>query len=646
MFARVLAFSCLVALACPAFAQGANQTVAVSHPVDTTQFFPQIRESLSSRAFSVKQGALIPEPASAPNRLVAGQIFGQSTLFAGERFPGISQSGLTPGDPDISVGFNHIVEVINSQIAFYTKTGTLQLQQSAQTFFAGMGAFNFQFDPKVSYDRFHDRFVLVFLERDTSTGPVSKILVAVSDDGNPNGTWHRYRIEARMNIGGNEYWMDYPGLGYNKDAYVVNGNMFPFSGGSFGGVQFIVMPSAPMLSGGAVTVTSLLHSSGASAQAADTNDPGQADVIAVSRSGNTAVRVYAIQNLTSTPTFTSTLVTVPTNSGPAGDAESTSGRFLDTIDGRVFNAVVRNGRLLTGHTIEGTTFVGCRWYELDLGAWPTSGGVTVVQAGNIQSPTFNYFFPAINKNKTGKVSVLFTRSSTTVTADFMVASRRPGDPSGTVGAPTVMKSSVGNNYTQNRWGDYFAMDVDPTDDVTFWGVHMLIAANNSWWTEILSWTVPGVTAHAPSSYAWVRGVPQSGNLASLAADDNNYLIAKMGEVPNASEPPAQLEVEAFAPSSVVYGIDLSLVAKVNTAGLVQMVEVWNFPLNRWDVVGQQGATTSETVQTLSVSGNVLNYVEPGTHRVKVKFSWIRTGATSMLQWGVSVDQAQMSINGA
>ncbi len=645
MFARVFALSCIAVLACPVLAQKPKQTTVESHPIDTTLIFPQIQQSVSAKAFKIQQGNLILEPSSRPNSLIAGQIWGESSIHSGERFPGIVQSGLTPGDPDISVGINHIVEVINSQIAFFSKTGTLQFQQSAQTMFAGMGAFNFQFDPKVSYDRVHDRFVLVFLERDTSAGPVSKILVAVSDDGNPNGTWFRYRIEALLNIGGNNYWMDYPGLGYNKDAYVVNGNMFPFSAGGFGGVQFLVMPSAPMLTGGAVTVTSLRHAGGASAQAADVIDPVQPDVWAISRSGTTAVRVYAIQNLTTVPTFATTTVAVPMNNGPGGDAESTSGRFLDTIDGRVYNAVWRGGRLLAAHNIEATTFVGTRWYELDTGNWPTSGAVTLVQSGNIESPTYNYFCAAINKNGTGKISSLFTRSSTAVTADFAVSSRRPGDPLGTMGAPVIMASSIGNDYGQIRWGDYYGIDVDPTDDVTFWGVHMLVAANNSWFTEILSWTVPGVTVHAPTSLNWVRGVPQSGNLASFASDDDDYNVAKAGLVLFPNEPPAQLEVEAFAPSSVVYGIDLNVIAKVNTTGLDQKVEIWKFSTSQWVTIGQKPATTSESGQPLSVSGNVLDYVEPGTHRVKVKFSWLRSGLTLVWPWTVSVDQVQWSING-
>lgn len=645
-FARNVTISALALAAASSFAQVAVQETVTSSAVDTSSFFPQVQQVLISRPFKVSQGHLgTDEQGGRPNRLRAGGLFGESSVEPGAYFPGISQVGWTPGDPDLAVGQNHIVEVINAQIAFFTKAGTPQFQQAATSFFAGMGAFSFQFDPKVSYDRVHNRFILVFLERDTSAGNVSKVLVAVSDDGDPNGTWHRYRVEAKMNIGGIDYWMDYPGLGYNKDAFLVNGNMFRFGGSGFAGVQFLVMPSAPMLSGAPVTVTSLWHSSGASAQAADVIDPNEPNCWAVSRGGDTSMRVYAIQNLLTTPTYSTTTVAVPANIAPVGDAES-NGNFLDVIDARVYNAVWRGGRILTAHNIEGTNFVASRWYELNVGTWPTSGTVSLVQSGNINSPSFNYFCPAINKNKTGKVAATFTRSSTSVTADFSLSTRKPGDPLGTLGAPSVLKSSAGNNYTQNRWGDYFCIDVDPVDDVTFWGVHMIVAANNSFTTEIMSWTVPAVVQQPANSYSWFRGTPMSGNLASLNADDGNYLVARAGFTVSPSEPPAQLVLETVSQSPIVYGIDFNVVAKANTPGLDQRVEAWNFVTGQWTVIGQTGATTGDSSQFVSVGGNVQQYVEAGTGRIRVKVSWFRTGLTLLWPWSVSVDQAQFSINGA
>jgi hypothetical protein len=175
---------------------------------------------------------------------------------------------------------------------------------------------------------------------------------------------------------------------------------------------------------------------------------------------------------------------------------------------------------------------------------------------------------------------------------------------------------------------------------------MLVAANNNWFTVIHNWTVPGVEDKAPTAFSWVRGLPMSGNLASLAADDGNYLVARSGPVFVPGEAPAQLEVDTVAPSSVVYGIDVSLVGKVNTPGLAQRAEAWNYVTGTWVLLGQLAPGSFDGTQTVAFPGNAANYLEPGTNRVKVKFSWFRTGAIIVNPWTVSVDQVKFSINSA
>ena len=45
-------------------------------------------------------------------------------------FPGISQARFTPPDPTLAVGPNHVVEMVNSEIAFFAKDGTMQFQNT------------------------------------------------------------------------------------------------------------------------------------------------------------------------------------------------------------------------------------------------------------------------------------------------------------------------------------------------------------------------------------------------------------------------------------------------------------------------------------------------------------------------------------
>ena len=495
---------------------------------DTRTLPKQIDESLSVMPKRPSNPVQPPDRIEGANDLPYGQIQKYKRVDDSGLWPAVGSTGWYPPDPDLAVGQDHVVVVVNSSIAFFTKTGTKQFQNTAGSFFTGLGAGTFIFDPKCFYDRIHNRYVLVFLEQSDTT-ETSKLLVAVSDDGDPNGTWYRYRVEAKLVISGAGYWLDYPGFGYNKDAYVVSGNMFGFVSG-FGGAQFIVMPSAPMLSGQAMSAYSFRDSGGASVQMAEVIDPLKPYAYGVSRNGSSSMRIYAVSNGgTATPSVSYTNVTVPSNASPAGPAPSTNGQTLPTIDGRVFNALWRGDRLVTGHnSSSGNTVV--RWYEFNTASFPASGGVSLVQSGMISSPELHYFTPAINKNALGDISCLFTASSSTVTANIMIAARTASDANGTMGAPTVLQTSAGNNYTQNRWGDYFGVDVDPVDDRTFYGVGETVAGNNSWTTSVFSWTVsstpvnatPVVTISAPANGSTVtQGTSVTFTGSSNDSEDGN-----------------------------------------------------------------------------------------------------------------------------
>lgn len=501
----IFALLALVPLAGSGRAQGPGQLVPVQRSekaavsrLDTRTFINPIDTRLTVKPPRPANPTEPPDFVFQSNNLPVGRVL--PLLGRQERgglWPAVGATGWYPPDPDLAVGSNHVVAVVNSSIAFFTKSGTKQFQQTAGSFFSGLAVDTFIFDPKCFYDRVHDRFVLVFLEQDDAT-QLSKLLLAVSDDGDPNGTWYRYRIESKLTYNGSTYWLDYPGFGYNKDAYVVSGNMFGFVSG-FAGAQFVVIPSAPLLSGQPATSVSIHDPGSSSVQIADMMDINREVVFGASRSSSTTIKLFAIQNPgTLSPTLVSSNVTVPSNSSPTGPAPSTSGRTLSTVDGRVFNAAWRNGRLVTGHTTAVSGINAVRWYELNTSTWPESGAPSLVQAGNIASSAEHYFTPAIGINSQGAISVLFTASSSTLTADIRIASRAATDPLGAMSTPTTLESSVGNNYPDGRWGDYFGVDVDPSDDTTFWGIGESVSSTNAWRTSVFNWNVSSPTNTAPS----------------------------------------------------------------------------------------------------------------------------------------------------
>jgi len=406
-------------------------------------------------------------------------------------FPGPGFTGYFPPDCDMGVGPNHVVTVVNIRIAFYSKSGTKTFEQTMDEngFWNGVGgASEVYSDPKVYYDAVSQRWFVYMIEVNGlgSGTHKSRVLLAVSDDNNPNGNWFKYSLDALITVGGNELWMDYPTVGMNKDGIAIGGNMFGFSAGG-GVVQLMTVPKAPLLTGASGTVTSFQDATGGfTIQPARSWDNTNSRLYCLGRGNGGTIRVFAVNNLTSSPTLVQTTVTVPNYDFPNG-SPAAGGGTLDTLDGRLFNCWFRAGKMVAAHTVRTvnnpTNHV--RWYQFAVNNWPASGQPTLLQSGEINpAGTTHTHMPAIAMNSFGDISVIYSRSSSAIAADLVMSSRTTGDPSGTIGAPVLLKSSIGA-YNAGRWGDYFSCVVDATDDFTFWGFGMEIL-NGAWQTSVHS----------------------------------------------------------------------------------------------------------------------------------------------------------------
>lgn len=493
-----------------------SQVNVPSSDIDTRSLVPQVNETYQGDVRPPENPVTPPVFDSKKNGLPVGRVdVLAAAIKPGKKFPGITSTGWMPPDCDIAVGVNHIVEVVNSSIAFYTKSGNRDFQQTFTTFFNGVAGGSFLFDPKAFYDKVHNRFVMVALELDIAS-ETSKVLVAVSDDDDPNGVWHRYRFEAKLTVSGTSFWLDYPGFGYNQDAYVVSGNMFGFISG-WAGVQFLTIPSAPLLTGAPANVFSLRDENGASVQVAEAGQVTPV-VYAIGAAGSTSHRVYGITNAgTANPILTTEDVTIPNYRGPTKQAVSTNGSTLDAGDGRLINVTWNNGRLLTSHAIQHGDNVGIRWYEIQTATWPVSGALSLLQTGDITSPSHDYFFPAISHNASGGIGIIFGGSNATEPANIYAAGRLASDPIGNMGVPVKLGVSLGSEYNGGRWGDYFGTDLDPVDGVTFWSVAETVGADNDWDTQIVSFGLsPAVTSLSIAPATLVGGFSATG-VVTLAA---------------------------------------------------------------------------------------------------------------------------------
>jgi len=449
----------------------------------------------------------------------------------GTGFAAISQTEWSPPDPTLAVGPNHIVETVNSAIAFYDKNGNETFSAplgdpGSPGFFETVGAnSNFVFDPKCFYDQKTDRFVVIALER---IGDESWIDIAVSDDSDPNGIWYKYRTFSVINVGSSTYWVDYPGLGFDDNAFYVTGNLFLLDGpgSGFAGQLFRIYDKTPMLNGDPVVITDFAPDSGASLQVAQMFGPAP-QCYFVSRDSSTELRIWTINNPLTAPSVQSIAVGgLDSAFGPSQDAPNPGGGGISTLDGRLMNVHLRDDNLYTSHGIDGAPGITvARWYHMDLQGWPASGSNPVlVQQGEVSGTSGqHHYFPAIYSDRFDNVGLIMAQSSSSEFASVQVSGRAPSDPAGSMSAP--MQLAIGDTGTSGRWGDYLDIAIDPNDDTTFWIVGMY-AKSFGWQTHIDSFTIaapclPDFNGDGTLNFFDISAFLGAFNAGDSSADINN-----------------------------------------------------------------------------------------------------------------------------
>ena len=589
------------------------------HVIDTRLFPVQIDTS-TDRApkeheqpipplkFNGSTGSSVTSPLGASN---LNEIFKINA-----RYPGIGPTGWVPPDPNIACGLNYLVETVNDHVAFFSKSnGSKLFEQSFGNFFSTLNNGNtgtFLFDPKAMFDKVSGRF---FFTADNLDGNNSFIDVAVSQTSNPNGQWNLYKVSTQTFSGGSNYWLDYPSLACSTDGVALTGNMFPLGNGGFGGVQFIVLPKAPMLAGTAVTPTALLDTSEGSAQVARSWEPNQTTIYGLDLAGNSAMRVYAILNPATNPVLQYTDVSMPSFTYPEQNALSTDGHELDTLGDRILNCYQRNGHLMCGHSVQASSGDRgrsvARWEMFSINGWPASGNQPAyLQGGNIDTgPNDDDIQPAINENYLGDVSVCFTRCSPSIVDDIMFTSRKPADPLGSTSVPQKLIGSTTDYGGQgfNRWGDFFDVSIDPTDDTTFWGIGEIADSSGNWQTYFFNWSVSSQGSLANTFNATAVSVKEgtytAGNLSSLNQDDGNKYAVSSVVYPGESAASVVVTYNVGDVSSFTQ-MQLDVDASFTGSPITRFVYAYNYAKRQFELIN-----SSPGSQTGSISVPIPHFAE-------------------------------------
>jgi hypothetical protein len=451
---------------------------------------------------------------------------------------------VNPPDPDGDIGPNHYVEILNLAFAVYNKQGTRLLGPvpigALWQGFAVDECTEPSGDPIVLHDQFADRWILTqFTTRglDFPDEPLNPFYncVAISTTSDPTGPYFRYAFTTGFNF------PDYPKYGVWRDSYLITTREFGIHHESIYGIGIYGLERNKMIEGdpNARVASVLLEDSevpinliGDGLLPPDIDGKQKpknevpAPIVGTQDDGGPYGATFDALNVwefdvkwNSTPTASVKLATqlpvaafdsifpcAPTSRDCLPQPGITDpAQFLDILSYRqrpTWRLAYRNLKdsesMVTNQSVEATPgMAGARWYEIRR----TNGAYSVRQQGTYApSDGVHRWMGSIAADKNGNMALGYSVvNGTSVFPGIRYTGRLAGDPLGqmTLGEGTIINGSGVQTTTNSRWGDYTSMNVDPTDDCTFWYVNEYYTAAGQasstagWQTRIASFRLPG-----------------------------------------------------------------------------------------------------------------------------------------------------------
>jgi hypothetical protein len=597
-------------------------------------------------------------------------------------------NGAIPPDTHGAAGPSHLMVTLNTQVRFQDKTGgvlgTLGLNGFWNVVNGGSGAF----DPRVVYDQLAGRWITVAAD-DAQSATTAGVLVGVSRSSDPTGTWDLFKIST-----GGGLWADYPTLGFNKNWVAVQVNIFD-TGNAFvesrvyaiSRVPFFGGPPA-MLSYRTVTLTGV---SGTQVPAV-TFDPTLAlDDLYLLQAWSSAGGQLRLWRLTG-PLGSETVQSIgfpsdslPWSNGVSGDFAPQlqgppgcvycnpgpcSARQIDTGDSRMHSVVYRNSRIWGTQTVffptVSPTRASVQWWQVNTNA-------TVGQRGLVDDTTStrSFAYPSLAVNRNDDVLLGYSRFQGNEYAGASYSFRIAIDPPNTMQPESPLKNGEACYYKDflsgaNRWGDYSATVVDPTDDKTLWTIQEYAAASTgvgiiddrwgTWWgmldpTPRIAITDAVVSENAPpgtSKLAFDMRLLASDLLQPLATSQTvtvQWATADGSATVAGNDYLAGSGTVTFAPGETTQTIEVTVNSDTLAEGSETMLVNLSSPVNATLADSQGQGTILDLplpqvsigdvtlVEGTGLSGAVTNFVFPVTlshpSDSNVTVSWATANGTAV-----------------
>ena len=467
-----------------------------------------------------------------------------------------SGCGCLPPDTNGDVSENEYIQWVNSSWQIFDKTtGDPNPLTPAPTpgnsFFVGFGGkceTTNSGDPIALWDPRAQRWVM---SQFVTSAPYAQC-VAVSATSDPLGTYYRYEFDW-PNFG------DYPKMAVwtddsgSQDAYLLTTHEFT-GGGSFLGASMIAMERDKMLTGD--PSASMVRFGGFDAYGIEPinltgtlNAPANACPAYVHFDVNTSDYLFWDLCVDWTNTANTTISSDPTRvagvpfspyydevpqQGTANGLDPFGTHIMYRANARAFPADAPTLiSLVVNHVVHGPDQqAAIDWVHFNLdnhGLIPTQPAPLdkqIVDQGVFAPDTENRWMGGIAIDGSGNIGVGYSKSSLDMHPQIEVTGRTLDDPNGTLRDEQNCVDGIANGSqtsSSDRWGDYSAMSVDPSDQCTFYytNEYYPTTASSRWHTRVCTFKFD--TCGDPN-YALVAESPKRIEMCGTTASDPTYSL--------------------------------------------------------------------------------------------------------------------------
>lgn len=427
----------------------------------------------------------------------------------GPFFLGAAGATAIPPDTCGAIGPNHFVTIVNSNISAYLKAAphTRVLNQATSVFLPGSSG-----DGRVLFDQHSQRWIVL----NTNFG--GNLHLAVSDTDDPTGNWFKIALNVRVGADVNRS-IDFPTLGVDQDGIYSSAFMV----GATTNFSIFAIEKAPIVDMSTLGAATAFQNQTATFEGAlqPVHTYGTpAGEYYVSRLDVNNLRIRRVDPPLNAPTV-STLgdPAIPFHLDPPDAPSLGSGINIDTGDARISHTpFYRDGAIYAAHTINNAGRAAVRWYVID------EGSLTVTDSGTIDDPNLYFYYGHMAVNVCGDLVLGFSGSDANQFVGAYFTGRRFSDPAGQTAPPFQYEAGL-NSYTltdgfgRNRWGDYSAVSVDPSDEQTFWNIQEYARTPaNRWGTRIAVLSYPSCVGATDCNS---NGVDDATDISGATSEDCN-----------------------------------------------------------------------------------------------------------------------------